>query len=250
MPGIAARETINDFHYLALVEKKSRWGNLESNPMWQDMCEVAHMVYFDVIVNVVYNYKGKIVDILWGEPEEVSKKAKATLDRMYSLELAGIADVAITSSSPLDNCLFQGLKGAFAASHFVKTGGTIILAAPCDQGLGPYTDENGINILQLDRPAILEGMKARRVNPSAAITPYLLRELLEEKKLIVVSDVLTKEELKSIGGIEHAATVYEAIENVISEHRRANVVCLPKGASMLGTSRSTAMTLDLYPEKE
>lgn len=249
MPGIAARETINDFHYLALVEKKSRWGNLESNPMWRDMCEVAAMIDFEVVVNVVYNANGEIVELLWGKPEEVSKKAKAILDRMYSIELAGIADVAIASGSPLDNCLFQGLKGAFAAGHFVKPGGTIILAAPSDQGLGPYTDGSGRNLLELDGPSILEGMKGHSVNPSAAITPYLLRELLEEKRLIVVSDALTADELGRIG-VEYAETLNSAVKEVSDNNPHAHVVVLPKGSSMLGTSRSTAMTVGLYPEKE
>jgi nickel-dependent lactate racemase len=48
------------------------------------------------------------------------------------------ADAAITSSAgyPLDLTFYQCIKGVTAASHIVKPGGAILLAAACSEGAG------------------------------------------------------------------------------------------------------------------
>jgi len=47
-------------------------------------------------------------------------------------------DAVITTSAgyPLDLTYYQSIKGVTAASHLVKPGGTILLAAACQEGLG------------------------------------------------------------------------------------------------------------------
>jgi nickel-dependent lactate racemase len=48
------------------------------------------------------------------------------------------ADAAITTSAgyPLDLTYYQAIKGVTAASHIVKPGGAILLAAACSEGAG------------------------------------------------------------------------------------------------------------------
>jgi len=48
------------------------------------------------------------------------------------------ADAAITTSAgyPLDLTYYQAIKGVTAAAHIVKAGGTILLAAACEEGAG------------------------------------------------------------------------------------------------------------------
>jgi nickel-dependent lactate racemase len=53
-------------------------------------------------------------------------------------ELPEPADAVITTSAgyPLDLTFYQAIKGVTAASHIVKPGGRILLAAACEEGAG------------------------------------------------------------------------------------------------------------------
>jgi nickel-dependent lactate racemase len=80
----------------------------------------------------------KIAQVFAGDPviahaagvEFVRKSTLALLDEPV--------DAVITTSAgyPLDLTYYQAVKGVTAASHIVKRGGAILLAAACQEGLG------------------------------------------------------------------------------------------------------------------
>jgi nickel-dependent lactate racemase len=64
----------------------------------------------------------------------VKKSAMAPVDNLY--------DIVITSNSgyPLDLNIYQTVKGMSAAAQIIKTGGSIIIAAECWDGIPAKTD--------------------------------------------------------------------------------------------------------------
>ncbi|WP_085994029.1 nickel-dependent lactate racemase [Oceanobacillus senegalensis] len=138
MPGIAGIETIMTFHNARMIgDPLSTWGNMENNPV-QDMTrEINGMCKPDFMLNVTLNRDKEITNVFAGELYESHdigcKFAKE--HAMYRCEER--FDVVITSNSgyPLDQNLYQAVKGMSAAHKIVKKGGAIIVASECSDGL-------------------------------------------------------------------------------------------------------------------
>lgn len=138
MPGIAGIETILTFHNARMIgDPLATWGNMENNPL-QDMTrEINGMCKPDFMLNVTLNREKEITEVFAGELYEAHDKGClfAKEHAMYRCEER--FDVVITSNSgyPLDQNLYQAVKGMSAAHKVVKEGGAIIVASECSDGL-------------------------------------------------------------------------------------------------------------------
>lgn len=150
MPGIAGIETIMTFHNARMIgDPLSTWGNMTDNPV-QDMArEVNRMCKPDFILNVTLNREKEITAVFAGELFEAHNRGCAFAKEHAMLRCDERFDVVITSNSgyPLDQNLYQAVKGMSAAHKIVKEGGTIICAAECRDGLPNHG--NYAEILQM-----------------------------------------------------------------------------------------------------
>ena len=138
LPALAGAESVQTNHSFAMIgHPKATWGVTQGNPLWDEICEVALRVKPTFLVNVTMNAQKQITGVFAGEMlaahrvgcEFVRQSAMLKLDRLY--------DVAITTNGgyPLDQNLYQAIKGVSAASRVVREGGIIILCAACEDGL-------------------------------------------------------------------------------------------------------------------
>ncbi|MBS4206518.1 nickel-dependent lactate racemase [Bacillus sp. FJAT-50079] len=146
MPGIAGIETIMTFHNARMIgDPLSTWGNIENNPL-QDMArEVNGMCKPHFILNVTLNREKEITNVFAGELIEAHNQGCEYVKKHAMTKCEKRFDVVITSNSgyPLDQNLYQAVKGMSAAHKIVKKGGTIIIASECSDGLpnhGHYSD--------------------------------------------------------------------------------------------------------------
>ncbi|MFT9846301.1 nickel-dependent lactate racemase [Aneurinibacillus sp. REN35] len=150
MPGIAGIETIMTFHNARMIgDPLSTWGNMTDNPV-QDMTrEVNRMCKPDFMLNVTLNREKDITAVFAGELFEAHDRGCAFAKEHAMLRCDERFDVVITSNSgyPLDQNLYQAVKGMSAAHKIVKKGGTIICAAECRDGLPNHG--NYAEILQM-----------------------------------------------------------------------------------------------------
>jgi nickel-dependent lactate racemase len=152
MPGIAGIETILTFHNARMIgDPLATWGNMDRNPLQEMAGEVNRLCKPHFMLNVALNKDKEITEVFAGELFEAHKQGCA-----YAKEHAMVAveqrhDVVITSNSgyPLDQNLYQAVKGMSAAHKIVKQGGTIISAAECSDGIPDHG--NYAAILQLRR---------------------------------------------------------------------------------------------------
>ncbi len=138
LPGVAGRETVLANHCSEFIaNENSRTGILESNPIHKDMLWAAKQAKLTYIVNVVLNAEKEIIYAVAGELEAAHKKGT---DFLYDLcgAKAIDADIAITTNGgyPLDQNVYQAIKGMTAAEATVKEGGVIIMLASSDDGTG------------------------------------------------------------------------------------------------------------------
>lgn len=138
MPGIAGIETILTFHNARMIgDPLSTWGNMTDNPV-QDMTrEINGMCKPDFMLNVTLNREKAITNVFAGELYEAHDKGCAFAKEHAMFRCEERFDVVITSNSgyPLDQNLYQAVKGMSAAHKIVKKGGSIIVASECSDGL-------------------------------------------------------------------------------------------------------------------
>jgi len=141
MPGIAGIETITTFHSAKMIgDPRSTWGNMVDNPLQNMTREINQKCKPDFMLNVTLNRDKEITEIFAGELFEAHDQGCAFVKEHAMIRCDERFDVVITSNSgyPLDQNLYQAVKGMSAAEKIVKEGGTIIIASECSDGLPDY----------------------------------------------------------------------------------------------------------------
>lgn len=138
MPGVAGIETILTFHNARMIgDSLSTWGNMVDNPVQEMTREINKMCKPDFMLNVTLNREKEITNVFAGELYEAHDKGCAFVKEHAMFACEQRFDVVITSNSgyPLDQNLYQAVKGMSAAHKIVKEGGAIIVASECSDGL-------------------------------------------------------------------------------------------------------------------
>ncbi|MBQ3728633.1 MAG: nickel-dependent lactate racemase [Spirochaetales bacterium] len=138
LPGIASRITVMANHCSEFInDPHSRTGILEDNNIHKDMVWAARRAGLAFICNVVINAEKKVIYAVSGDVEKAHEKGCAFLSKLCAVK-ALPADVAISTNGgyPLDQNIYQSVKGMTAAEATVRQGGVIIMVASCNDGHG------------------------------------------------------------------------------------------------------------------
>ena len=138
LPGIAARETVYANHCSQFIDDShARAGILEGNPIHRDMVWAARKAGLAYIVNVVLGGKGQVIGAFAGDFDEAHRAGTEFLASLCQKE-APEADIVVTSNNgyPLDQNIYQAVKGMSTAEVACRKGGVIVIAARCEDGNG------------------------------------------------------------------------------------------------------------------
>lgn len=138
LPGVAGRKTVLANHCSEFINSdNARTGMLENNPIHNDMLWAAKKAGLCFVVNVVLNSEKKVIFAVAGDTEKAHKKGTDFLFSRCGAK-AIEADIAISTNGgyPLDQNVYQAVKGMTAAEATVKKGGVIIMLASSDDGTG------------------------------------------------------------------------------------------------------------------
>lgn len=138
LPGIAARETVYANHCSQFIDDPhARAGILEGNPIHRDMVWAARKAKLAYIVNVVLGGKGQVIGSFAGDFDKAHWAGTEFLASLCQKE-APQADIVVTSNNgyPLDQNIYQAVKGMSTAEVVCRKGGVIVIAAKCEDGSG------------------------------------------------------------------------------------------------------------------
>ena len=138
LPGVAARETVLANHCSEFIaHPKARTGVLKDNPIHQDMLWAARRAGLAYIVNVVINENKEAIYAVAGDVEQAHLAGCAFLSEFCRVSPIP-ADVVISTNGgyPLDQNIYQAVKGMTAAEACVRRGGVIIMLSKCNDGHG------------------------------------------------------------------------------------------------------------------
>lgn len=138
LPSIAGAESVQSNHgYRMISDPNATWGVTQGNPIWEEMREVALKANPTFLLNVTLNAAREITDIFAGEMLAAHAAGCAFVKEHAMAAVDAPFDIVITTNSgyPLDQNLYQCVKGMSAANRIVRDGGSIIVAAACADGL-------------------------------------------------------------------------------------------------------------------
>ena len=138
LPGVASRETVIYNHNAEFIAHPcARTGIVEGNPIHNDMLYAARMAKLSFICNVVINSNKDVIFAVAGDLEEAHAVGRGFLSR--NCQVASVpADIVITTNGgyPLDQNIYQAVKGMTAAEATVHKNGVIIMLARSNDGHG------------------------------------------------------------------------------------------------------------------
>ncbi len=229
MPGASSWQAIQANHS-NMIKPEARAGNLTTNPVRQDMDQVADFIKIDFIVNVVLDASKEIVYAVSGDYLTAHRDGCKYLDRLYGVKLNAPADIVVVSPGgyPKDINLYQSQKGLDNAKHAVKEDGIIILCASAKEGFGEKTFETWMTtktpsqmISDIKKDFKLGGHKA------AAIAM-----ILQKCQIFMVSD-LPDETVESVN-FRPFETVQQAVDEALNlKGKDAKVLIMPSAGSTL-----------------
>ena len=138
LPGVCDRVTVLGNHCSRFIDSGfARAGILERNPIHEDMLAAAELAKLRYIVNVVINEQKQTVAAFAGDPAMAYLAGCAFL-RPYCEVETEQADIVITTNggAPLDQNVYQCVKGLSTAESAANPGGVLILLAECADGVG------------------------------------------------------------------------------------------------------------------
>ena len=136
-PGLASLETVLVLHDARRIgHRHARWGVIDGNPIQSDIRAIAKATGVNFALDVVLNRQREIVAAFGGELLAMHRAATSLVREIAMVPVAARFDVVLTTNSgyPLDQNLYQAVKGMSAAAQIVVPGGQIICAAECREG--------------------------------------------------------------------------------------------------------------------
>ena len=136
-PAIADIDAITHYHRAAVIaDPKSTWGVLEGNPTQAQIRANGSLVPLDFCINVTLNKNREITGYYCGDPLQahVTGCAFAKETAMVACDRPFPVVVTTNGGYPLDQNLYQAVKGMSAAAQIISEGGYILTAARCNDG--------------------------------------------------------------------------------------------------------------------
>ena len=136
-PGLADAASISHNHSMMEMDGTGP-GQIEGNPIRDEIEQVGRMAGIDFILNVVMNSRKEVVRAFAGHPFGAFREGARLVDQMYRVKADRTADLVIASAGgfPKDVDLYQAQKAVSAARRLVVEGGDILVLAECRYGHG------------------------------------------------------------------------------------------------------------------
>ncbi|WP_194911011.1 nickel-dependent lactate racemase [Catenulispora rubra] len=163
-PGLAALETVLVLHDASRIgDPRATWGVVQGNPVHDDVRAIAEATGVTFAFDVVLNREQDIVAAFGGDLLPMHAAATALARRTAMRAVEAPFDVVVTTNSgfPLDQNLYQAVKGMSAAYQVVKPGGMIVCAAECRDGFPDHGSYREVLASAASPRALLDAISAR-----------------------------------------------------------------------------------------
>jgi nickel-dependent lactate racemase len=232
-PGLAALDTVLTLHDASRIgHPKAIWGICEGNPVHDDIRAVVGAVGgVQFALDVTLNGQQQIVQAFGGELWAMHRAAREAARRTAMREVPDRFEVVLTTNSgfPLDQNLYQAVKGMSAASTVVRHGGTIVCAAECRDGFPDHGSYREVLASAPSPQALLDAISARRETVPDQWQVQVQAKIQVQADVVVHSGYLDADALAS-AHLGHSSDVAETVTAALDEAGPDARLCvLPEG---------------------
>jgi nickel-dependent lactate racemase len=227
-PGLAGLDTVLVLHNAERIgSPQATWGVIEGNPVHDDIRAAAAAAPPHFAFDVILNREQRVIDAFAGELGPMHAAACEAARKLAMVEVPEPFDVVVTSNSgyPLDQNLYQAVKGMSAAAKVVKPGGLIVCAAECRDGFPGHGSYR-----QLLESSASPGEFLRTIAQSDHVTPdqwqvQVQANIQDHARVVMHTGHLSDDELRSV----HLEQTRDIGATVAAEGSGASVCVLPEG---------------------
>ena len=236
LPGVCDKTTVLGNHCGAFIASPcARTGILEGNPLHRDMVAAAEMAKLAFIVNAVIDEEKKTVAAFAGDFRKAHEAGVSFL-RQYCEVKAEPADIVITSNggAPLDQNIYQCVKGLTAAEATASEGAVLIICAELADGTGGEGFYRSLRDCESPR-AHFEQCVA---TPQAETIPdqwesQILARILMKHRVIFVSRPEMESTIREMK-LDFAPNIEQALAMARAEKgENARITVIPNGISVM-----------------
>jgi lactate racemase len=231
-PGLAALETVLELHSAARIgHPQATWGITHGNPVHDAVRTIAARAGVTFNLDVTLNRERCITNVFAGELF-ASHAAGCAFARSTAMVCVNAPyDVVVTTNSgyPLDQNLYQSVKGMSAAAQIVKPGGTIIIASECSDGLPSHGRYYEL-LRKADGPDEFLSVLSEAQVAAHDQWQVQVQAMIERRaRVLIKTDGLSREQLRD-AWLEPIDDVGEAVRQALAQAGpHASLAVLPEG---------------------
>jgi nickel-dependent lactate racemase len=237
LPGICDQVTVLGNHCSKFIDSPyARTGVLDGNPLHIDMLAAAKLAHLAYIVNVIIDEQKRVVAAFAGDPVTAHRKGCDLLLQYCKVKPKQRGDIVISSNGgyPLDQNIYQSVKGLTAAEAAAAPGAVLIMVSCCSDGAGGESFYHALK----DCASTQELAEQILATPQDRTRPdqwefQILCRVLNKHHVIYVTD---PEQRKTIEDMKMAWA--PDVDSALMEARRikgeyAHLVVIPNGISVM-----------------
>ncbi len=236
LPGICSRTTILANHCSEFIaDAYSRAGILDHNPLHRDMLFAAEKAGLAFIINVVLDRNKRVIKAFAGHYNDAHRTGCVFVNELCGVA-AEPADIVISTNGgyPLDQDIYQSVKGMVSAESTCKPGGIIIMVSDCIHGHGGQSLYDTF-ACEKSLPAIMNRIMSTKRNdtvPDQWEAQILCRILLKHKVIMVTQ---APRQMITDMHMEYAQTLEAAIALADSHlgNSSGKITIIPDGISVI-----------------
>ena len=242
-PGLAGFETIMRLHDAEMIRSpRARWGVVEGNPIHDGIRAIAARSGVDFSVDVAINRDRQITHVAAGELFTVHRAVREVVRRNAMQAFARPFDVVVTTNSgyPLDQNLYQTVKGLSAAAQVVKPDGTIVCASACADGYPDHGEYLDI-LTRRDSPdGLLDMINAPGHNRHDQWEVQVQAQIQQRADVLLKTDGLSAEQVRAAHLTPIDDVGAATVDALSRSGRDARVCVLPEGPQTIPYLAETA----------
>ena len=230
-PGIASLDAIMAYHCAGnIAHPRSTWGILDNNPTQGNVRAAGSLLPVDLLINVTLTNRQEITGFFIGDPVEAHEKGCTFCKSTAMVRCEAPFPIVVTTNSgyPLDQNLYQSVKGLSAAAQVLEDNGLILLAARCNDGF-PEHGQFKRFLFEHDSPdAMLEKIHAPGFRQMDQWQIQILAMILKKAQVALFSELPDEDVRKA--HLEPVANLRQRLEaELATRGQDTPVAILPEG---------------------
>ena len=229
-PGLAGLETIMNLHdYKRIKHNKSIWGVTKGNPIHEEITEISRIIKVDFAIDFTLNRNQDITGVYAGNLETEHGIACSRVKQDSMIATKKLFDLVITSNSgyPLDQNLYQSIKGISAAAQITKPGGTIVSVAECSDGIPNGSSYHKLLKSFPNPKSFLSKVKDKNYSEPDQWQFQIQSQIQSNNNLMIYSKLNEIETIES--HMTKITDIGQIIEGVKSKINNPSICILPEG---------------------